>query len=64
MAAEVASGTETSIWDGASGADNFDGFRALALADGTVNDVTGTTVTSANVVAELGKIVDAIPSGV
>lgn len=64
VAAEVASSTETSIWDGASGADNFDGFRALALADGTVNDVTGTTVTSANVVAELGKIVDAIPSGV
>jgi hypothetical protein len=64
VAAEVASATETSIWDGASGADNFDGFRALALADGTVNDVTGTTVTSANVVAELGKIVDAIPSGV
>ena len=64
VAAEVASSTETSIWDGASGADNFDGFRALALADGTVNDVTGTTVTSANVVTELGKIVDAIPSGV
>jgi len=64
VAAEVASATETSLWDGAAGADNFDGFRALALADGTVNDVTGTTVTSANVVAELGKIVDAIPSGV
>ncbi len=64
VAAEVASSTETSIWDGASGADNFDGLRALALADGTVNDVTGTASTSANVVAELGKIVDAIPSGV
>lgn len=64
VAAEVASATETSIWDGASGTDDFDGFRALALADATVNDVTGTTVTSANVVAELGKIVDAIPSGV
>jgi len=64
VAAEVASSTETSIWDGASGADNFDGLRALALADATVNDVTGTASTSANVVAELGKIVDAIPSGV
>jgi hypothetical protein len=64
VAAEVASSTETSIWDGASGADNFDGLRALALADGTVNDVTGTASTSANVVTELGKIVDAIPSGV
>ena len=64
VAAEVASSTETSIWDGASGADNFDGLRALALADDDVNDVTGTASTSANVVAELGKIVDAIPSGV
>ena len=64
VAAEVASSTETSIWDGASGADNFDGLRELALADATVNDVTGTASTSANVVAELGKIVDAIPSGV
>ena len=64
VASEVASATETSIWDGASGEGNFDGFRALALADGTVNDVTGTTVTSANVITEMGKIVDAIPSGV
>jgi len=64
VAAEVASATETSIWDGAAGEGNFDGFRALALADGTVNDVTGTTVTSANVITEMGKIVDAIPSGV
>ena len=64
VAAEVASATETSIWDGAAGEGNFAGFRALALADGTVNDVTGTTVTSANVITEMGKIVDAIPSGV
>jgi hypothetical protein len=34
----------------------------LALADSDVLDVTGTTVDAANVVAELGKIVDAIPS--
>ena len=67
VAAEVASSTETSIWDGASGADNFDGLRALALADSTVVDVTGGSagaVTSANVVEKLGNIVDAIPSGV
>ncbi len=64
VAAEVASATETSIWSGSAGEGNFDGFVTLAGADGTVVDVTAGTVTSANVIAELGKIVDAIPSGV
>ena len=64
VAAEVASATESNIWDGADSDGNFQGLRELALADATVNDVTGTASTSANVVAELGKIVDAIPSGV
>jgi hypothetical protein len=65
VAAEVASATETSIWSGASGEGNFDGFITLANAGGSgVVSVTAGTVTSANVVAELGKIVDAIPSGV
>ena len=63
VAAEVASATETSIWSGTAGADNFDGFDALLTADGGA-DVTAGTVTSANVVTELGNIVDAIPSGV
>lgn len=64
VASEVASATESNIWDGADSDGNFQGLRELALADATVNDVTGTASTSANVVAELGKIVDAIPSGV
>lgn len=64
VAAEVASATETSIWAGAAGEGNFDGLKTLAAADGTVVDVAKTTVTSANVVAQLGAIVDAIPSGV
>ena len=34
----------------------------LATADATVIDVVGTTVTASNVIAELGKVVDAIPS--
>ena len=63
VAAEVASATETSIWSGTDGADDFDGFDALLTADGGA-DVTAGTVTSANVVTELGNIVDAIPSGV
>ena len=64
VAAEVASATETSIWAGAAGEGNFDGFTALATADSTVVDVSAATVTSANVIAQLGAIVDAIPSAV
>ena len=64
VAAEVANATETSIWSGSAGEGSFDGLEALATADGDVVDVVGTTVTAANVVAELSKIVDAIPSGV
>jgi len=61
VSAEVANATETSIWSGASGEGNFDGFDALLTADGGA-DVAEGTVTSANVIAELGKIVDAAPS--
>jgi hypothetical protein len=65
VAAEVASATETSIWSGAAAEGNFDGFITLANAGGSgVVSVTAGTVTAANVVTELGKIVDAIPSGV
>ena len=64
VAAEVANATETSIWSGLAGEGNFDGFVTLATADSDVVDVTAGTVTAANVITELGKIVDAIPSGV
>ena len=61
--AKVAEKNEHAIWQGANAtAGEFDGFTVLAAADATVVDVTGTTVTAANVIAELGKIVDAIPS--
>ena len=64
VAAEVAKATETSIWQGSAGEGNFDGFETLLAADTDVVDVTAGTVTTANVIAELQKIVDAIPSGV
>jgi len=64
VAAEVAQATENSIWSGAAGEGTFDGFSTLLAADATVVDVTGTTVTSANVIAELGKIVDAANAAV
>ena len=64
VAAEVAQATETSIWRGSAGEGNFDGLFTLAGADSDVVDVSGIAITSSNVIAELAKVVDAIPSGV
>ena len=61
--AKVAQKIEQNIWGGADGNEGeFDGLVALATADATVVDVVGTTVTAANVIDELGKVVDAIPA--
>ena len=65
VASKVASATEVSIWQGADGANDYDGFEALLAVDANLpaaNEVAGTTVDASNVVAELGKVVDAIPS--
>ena len=63
---KVASSVEISIWRGANGTSGqINGITTLLAADAalpTAQEVAGTTVTSANVVAELGKIVDAIPA--
>tara|TARA_R100000231_G_scaffold115880_1_gene86307 strand:+ start:1437 stop:2363 length:927 start_codon:yes stop_codon:yes gene_type:complete len=63
VAAKVAAKNETNIWQGAdSNEGEFDGFTTLAAANSDVVDVTGTTITASNVIDELGKVVDAIPS--
>ena len=64
VAAEVANATEISIWSGAAGEGSFDGFKTLLAADATVVDVAKATVTSANVIGQLGAIVDAAPSAI
>jgi len=65
VAGKVAEKTEQTIWSGANAtAGEFDGLVTLATADASVIDVAAGTVTAANVIAELGKIVDAIPSAV
>ena len=65
VAAKVADKTEKNIWSGATAnSGEFDGFTAKLTADADVNDVVGTTVTAANVIAEMGKVVDAIPTAV
>jgi len=63
VAAKVAQKTEQNIWGGVNATEGeFDGFATLLAADADVVDVVGTTVDASNVIAELGKIVDAIPS--
>ena len=65
VAAKVAQKTEQTIWQGATAtAGEFNGFGALLAADADVIDVVGTSVTAANVITEMGKVVDAIPSAV
>ncbi len=64
VAKEVAQKTEQNIWAGVNAnAGEFDGFTTLMAADADVIDVAavGGGVNSGNVIAELGKIVDAVP---
>jgi hypothetical protein len=66
VAAKVAQRTETSIWAGSTATNGqFDGLTTQIALDAGLpagQEVAGATVTASNVIAELGKIVDAIPS--
>ena len=63
VAEKVAQRIETNIWQGTNAtAGQFDGFTTLFAADGDVVDVVGTTVDASNVITELGKVADAVPS--
>jgi hypothetical protein len=65
VAAKVAAKIESTIWAGTNAtAGEFDGFRALMLADADVIDVVKVVggITAANVVTEIGRVVDAIPA--
>jgi hypothetical protein len=63
---KVALKNEQNIWTGdKSNSGEFDGLTTLLAADADLpaaNEIAGTTIDASNVVAELGKIVDAIPS--
>lgn len=61
--AKVAQKIEQNIWGGVNATEGeFDGIVTLAAADADVIDVVGTSITAGNVIDELGKVVDAIPS--
>jgi hypothetical protein len=66
VAAKVAQKTEQNIWDGnTSNNGQFDGLTKLVSLDAALpsaQEVAGTTVDSSNVIAQIGSIVDAIPS--
>jgi len=65
VADKVAQRIETNIWTGTNAtAGQFDGFITTLGADSDVVDVTGTASTASNIITELGKIADAIPSTV
>lgn len=60
---KVASKNEQIIWGGdANNGGEFDGFLGLLGADGDVVTVSGTTIDASNVIAELGKVLDAVPA--
>lgn len=65
-AEKVAAKNETNIWSGATANNGeFDGFETLLTTDADLpaaQEVTGTTLSASNIVAELGKVVDAIPN--
>ena len=66
VAAKVAQRTENSIWTGdTSTSGQFNGLTTQIALDADLpaaQEVAGTTVTAANVITQLGSIVDAIPS--
>jgi hypothetical protein len=65
-AEKVAAGMETSIWRGVNAtAGEFAGIMTQLTTDASLpsaQEVAGTTVDAANVITELGKIVDACPA--
>lgn len=68
VASKVAAKNETNFWTGdSSTTGEYDGIMTQVALDAglpTAQEVAGATVTAANVIDELGKIVDAIPSTV
>ena len=68
VAAKVADKTEKNIWQGVAGnAGEFDGIVTLLAADAALpapQDLVKAAVDPATIVAELGRIVDAIPTTV
>ena len=67
VADKVAQKTEQMIWEGTGSTNEFSGLTTQIALDADLpaaQEIAGTSVTATNVIAELGSIVDAIPSSV
>ena len=65
FADQISASVENAIWQGTNAtAGQIDGLETLWAADADIVDVTAGTVTASNVIAELGKILDAAPNTV
>jgi len=65
VAAKVADSNETLLWRGALGANAYDGFVTLGVAQiAAGQQIAAIVSTAANVIDEIGKVVDKIPSTV
>ena len=62
----IAKDFEVAVWQGTTGAGSFEGLEAKLAANTDVIDVnnSGTPLSAANIIAELGKVVAAIPNEV
>ena len=60
LSASVGASVETNIWQGVNAAGGFSGFTTMFKDDSEILDVSGTTITPANVMTELGKVVTEI----
>jgi len=63
---QIAAETETNVWTGADGTSgSFTGFATAIALDANLpsgQEIAGTTVSASNVIAELRKLVDALPA--
>jgi len=66
QAEQVAADIESHIWNGdANNSGEFNGFMTLLTTDAALpaaQEVSGTTLSAANIITEMGKVADAIPS--
>lgn len=62
----IAKDFEVAVWQGTTGAGSFEGLEAKLAANADVIDVSnsGTPLSASNIIAELGKVVAAIPNEV
>ncbi len=65
VAEKVAAATETAIWSGTATTGSYLGLKAKLIAGGAPavgTPLTGASLTSANVISEMGRLVDLIPA--